>query len=450
MRRTVSDFAFYVTVLVVLTYGSNLFSSPVGQEAGGPIQQAKLVSPSRGWALAGGRLLWTDNDGLQWDDITPQLSAGEELDTVYFSDDHHAWTVIRQPSETGTAKLYIGATTDGGTSWTKQSIAEGDTEMLDLYGNSGDISFADSLDGWVILTKQSSSAGSRAGLFYTRDGGNSWSRLPDPPINGSIRFISPQTGWLCGGVLGHELYVTHDGGRTWQRRILAPPSEVQKAYRIAYYPPVFQDGNHGVIAATFDIPKTMFGAHEISFLIASYETSDGGDTWTLHNVEKRAHSTTITTFDSTVFDVFATGSFVVVGNRNSRHVGTLPAGLSPQHFDIEQADFIDPENGWVLLSRDRGCHKPGCVSISALVGTEDGGKTMTLLLRNALVSPSSHVESGSPIFTPAVTPGPGRMRNSALWRVGWSLRTARSTRLADADWLRTDTRRTLQDWRILS
>lgn len=405
--RTVSAFAFYIPVLVVLTSGSSSFSSPAGQEADGPIQKAKLVSPSHGWALAGGRLLWTDNNGLQWNDIIPQLSAGEEIDAVYFSDNHHAWTVIRQPSETGTAKLYVGTTSNGGSSWTKQPIAEGDTEMLDLYGNSGDISFADSLTGWTLLAKISSSAASRAGLFFTRDGGSSWSRLPDPPINGSIRFISPQTGWLCGGVLGNELYVTRDGGRTWQRRMLEPPSEVQKAYRTTYYTPVFHDPNHGFAAATFDIPKTMFGGHEISFLIASYETSDGGDTWTLQSVQKRSHRTTVAIFDSTVFDALDADNAIVVGNQTARRVGALPAGLSPQHFDIEDADFIDPENGWVLLSHDRGCHKPGCINVSALIGTEDGGKTLTLLLRNTRVNPSSQAEFGSPVFTPSVTPGPG-------------------------------------------
>lgn len=140
-----------------------------------------MVSPSHGWALAGGRLLWTYNDGLQWNDITPELGPAESLDVVLFSDDSHAWTVIRQASETGTPKLYIGVTSDGGTSWTNQPIAVGDIAMLQLYGNSGDISFAGSLDGWVILTKQSSSAASRAGLFSTHDG-NSWLRLPDPHV----------------------------------------------------------------------------------------------------------------------------------------------------------------------------------------------------------------------------------------------------------------------------
>lgn len=149
----------------------------------------------------------------------------------------------------------------------------------------------------------------------------------------------------------------------------------------------------------------MFGTHEISFLIATYQTSNGGDTWTLQNVEKRAHSAAITTFDSAVFGVVVSGSFVVIGNQSTRHVSTLPAGLLPQHFDIEQADLVDAENGWVLLSHDRSCHKTGCVSISALIGTEDGGKTMMLLLQNTQIN-RSQGESGSPIFTPAVTPGP--------------------------------------------
>lgn len=68
--RKVFALTFYVSVLVALISGSNSFSSPAAQEAEGPIQKAKLISPSHGWALAGGRLLWTDDSGLEWNDIT--------------------------------------------------------------------------------------------------------------------------------------------------------------------------------------------------------------------------------------------------------------------------------------------------------------------------------------------------------------------------------------------
>ncbi len=79
IRRTASAFTFAVALLLVLSLAPRSFSGPVDPQAIGPIQRAKLISPSHGWALAGGRLLWTENDGVQWNDITPELGAGERI-----------------------------------------------------------------------------------------------------------------------------------------------------------------------------------------------------------------------------------------------------------------------------------------------------------------------------------------------------------------------------------
>ena len=240
-------------------------------------------------------------------------------------------------------------------------------------------SFTDQVHGWVLLTKQSSSAASLAAMFATTDGGATWSRLPDPPINGSIRFTSEQIGWISGGVLGNELYVTRDGGRSWARREMKPPSEAENAWAAHYDVPAFQDLQHGILPVTYSV------GHDPSTVLAVYATADGGDMWDL----KRAEGPTshrygsLTEVDSAVIDAFHAGASIVIGNNFRRHAARLPPELSTlTELQIEKMNFIDPQNGWLLASRNKGCVAPGCTSVTALLGTKDGGRTLSLLLEN--------------------------------------------------------------------
>lgn len=212
-----------------------------------------------------------------WSDITPPLKSEKSIDTVFFRDTAHGWVMLHRTAYP--PAIYIGKTEDGGASWSLEPFAGGDQEMINSYGNIAAFSFVDEAHGWVLLTKQSSSAASLAAIFVTADGGATWSRLPDPPINGSMRFTSDQVGWISGGVLGNELYVTRDGGHVWLRRELKPPAQAQNAWAAYYGLPAFQDPRHGILAATYSV------GHELSAVLALYTTSDGGDTWQLKNAE---------------------------------------------------------------------------------------------------------------------------------------------------------------------
>jgi photosystem II stability/assembly factor-like uncharacterized protein len=340
-----------------------------------PIRAAHLVSRSHGCALVDDHLLWTENEGMSWTDITPPLNSEKSIDAVFFRDLKHAWVMLHRTAYP--PAIYIGKSEDSGRSWSIEAFADDDPEMINSYGNLAAFSFADETHGWVLLTKQSSSAASLAGMFATGDGGNTWSRLPDPPINGSIRFTSEQVGWITGGVLGNELYVSKDGGRSWIRREVKPPAQAESAWATHYALPTFHDAKHGILPVTYSVGP------DLSSVLAVYATADGGDTWELKNAEGPSpqRSGSFTDVDSTVIDAFYAGGSIIIGKNFHRRGARLPAELPAEPgLQVEQMNFVDLQNGWLLASRNRGCMRPGCTEVTALLGTVDGGKTVSLLL----------------------------------------------------------------------
>ncbi|MCL4560758.1 MAG: DUF1906 domain-containing protein, partial [Chloroflexi bacterium] len=61
------------------------------------MQDVQLVAPRIGWALAGGRLQWTDDDGAAWKDITP-VDAPGALMGAFFANAQHGWLAAQSSS----------------------------------------------------------------------------------------------------------------------------------------------------------------------------------------------------------------------------------------------------------------------------------------------------------------------------------------------------------------
>ncbi len=349
-----------------------------------PIQEAHLVSPSHGWVLAGAHLLWTGDNGAQWVDITPPPS-NKSIEGVFFLDINHAWTVLHQADQYA-GPIYIGITTNGGNAWSLERLPI-DQGVLEGYAYKAGISFTDEAHGWLLLTRSSSSAASRAFLFQTSDGGHDWMQLPDPPVNGSMRFLSPQTGWLCGGVQGDELYVTRNAGQTWSSRTFLTPPQAENSIHKTCFLPSFEDSQHGIVPIVYDVPQSGEPTSPLLQVTAIYTTSTGGDIWKLKAAEgpRAATAGSVTSFDSTVIHGFYAGNSIVIGTNFQRHAAPLPAGV-PEQVYIRDLNFTDSQNGWMLGAYNESCMKPGCTSVTALFGTQDGGKTVNLLLQNTHVN----------------------------------------------------------------
>jgi hypothetical protein len=213
-HHPIHTFRWLVLITILFAFRASL----AGEET--RIQSFHQLTPSRGWALVNHHLLATDSAGTRWTDITPPAVEGS-IDGIFFVNRAMGWAVISRSGESPR----LAATTDGGARWTITSLAvmNGTIDFIN-YGGMATISFADATHGWILLRSVSSINFSRGVLLGTTNGGETWSRLPNPPIADGLVFVNHQLGWLSGGPDGNQSFVTGDGGTTWTATRVAPPA----------------------------------------------------------------------------------------------------------------------------------------------------------------------------------------------------------------------------------
>ncbi len=146
-----------------------------------------FVDGDYGWATTGGdgKLLHTENGGSSW--VIQKCPTLNRLESVSFIDKNRGWAV----GDAGT----IFFTEDGGNNWESQVKVTSDWPHA--------VYFSDSLNGWAT--------GSCISL-HTMDGGKSWDFINNMEGN-DIFFIDDQTGWIVHA--GEGIYYTNNGGKTW-------------------------------------------------------------------------------------------------------------------------------------------------------------------------------------------------------------------------------------------
>lgn len=178
-------------------------------EQGSRLRDVGLVSPTQGWALVDERLLWTDDGGASWRDVTPaQLETAHLLDAL-FPDENQGWVAGLVGEE-----LVVVRTQDGGRSWRASRLPgeRGEGEAIPLQAH---LEAVDARTVFLALKLPSGSSFSRGQLYASADGGASWERR-NLPLGEAVAFVDPLNGWTAGGARGDERYRTNDGGYTWQ------------------------------------------------------------------------------------------------------------------------------------------------------------------------------------------------------------------------------------------
>jgi photosystem II stability/assembly factor-like uncharacterized protein len=291
MRCSTRTLCRFVTLLVSFQFGTLLQANAQQSDLGkgkrfeGPalpvmradgVVRMKLVSPGVGWALAGGHLLWTNNDGVLWNDITPKASSTLTFSDVFFLDSLHGWLVAVSTSDgSRPATMQILRTDDGGSTWKSFDLDPFSYPSLSkVVVAPASLSFTDSQHGWFLWKVQTSSAFSAGKLLVTDDGGGTWKELPDPPSGNRARFHSKWDGWMTGGATESELWATHDGGITWEQKSIPAPSNCMHC-RPVYDIPSHRDSENAVLSVTFIDDS----AHQERHLHNTYATRDGGSHW---------------------------------------------------------------------------------------------------------------------------------------------------------------------------
>ncbi len=279
------------------TQGNRLHSAKV---TGGlnTLFSLHMIDARTGWSLSEQAVLRTTDGGSHWQNVSPphtNAATTQILHTadggqtwhratiqaafprqISFIDSQHGWLLVSWQQPGGAAEtISVLRTADAGKTWiiTSNALAASTDGpppgQLPYGGQKSGIRFLNASTGWVTGTV---SAPNLAWLYVTYNGGSTWHQQPLPMPSGiasaqlsilSPTFFSATDGILpitfvntaTDGIIAIAIYLTHDGGSTWQSTTPLPG-----AFSIVD----FADSQHG-------------WATDGSIL---YRTSDGGQHWT--------------------------------------------------------------------------------------------------------------------------------------------------------------------------
>lgn len=279
------------------------------------------LSETAGWLLADSAIYRTRNAGQSWESLAPER-GGASLGGAFFLDEAHGWLLAVSQSEAGDPVYTLLRTRDGGDTWARTPLALFAPGAPEAFAEGVHLFFLDAQTGWLVV-KQAGSANFSVGvLFHTSDGGETWTRRT-APFGEPVRFITPEIGWMAGGVTGAELYRTTDGGASWQPARL----DLEGAARVRLQPPLFDSPQSGAL------PVLLWD--ESGARLKWLMTADAGETW--------------------------------------QQAQTFPLPPGPQHLEWRTAQL-----GWALSVQGR-CDPDTCATTARLLRTTDGGATWTPL-----------------------------------------------------------------------
>jgi photosystem II stability/assembly factor-like uncharacterized protein len=203
-----------VTSLLGTSVPASNISSSVPVAINGPrVQAAGLLSSTQGWALVDGRLLWTEDGGAGWRDISPAAFDSYRVLGVSFRSPGEGWMAVQPLSGSQPSALQILRTQDG-VDWKTEPFPPVTAE------EAGSIAAAyfdlrEGRSAALVLKLQSGSSFSLGRFFVTGDGGQTWEERTIP-LGEPVKFLDELHGWTAGGPTGKALYRTDDGGLTWK------------------------------------------------------------------------------------------------------------------------------------------------------------------------------------------------------------------------------------------
>ncbi|OLN28952.1 WD40/YVTN/BNR-like repeat-containing protein [Desulfosporosinus metallidurans] len=355
------------------------------------LSSIRMVTETTGWALGNGRILRTIDGGNQWEDITPpEKLANPRGTTLAFLDANTVWVATSTEDGSKGSKIIVFRTNNGGQSWQSAPVSV-ENNGAERFPRS--LNFIDSERGWLMIEPDHGMNSSPGQLFATTDSGATWSKISITdgsqnalPFGGTIRFRNSATGWVVGAntsTTRNKLYMTRDGGLTWQQQKLVLPNGFSGGEIDVVSPPVFlsTDSKEGILMTTF-VPESH---KTIEYATIFYVTQDGGLTWQSRKPVK-PESLTIDFINANDWwhwrsEHRDTGSTAPVNGKlyHTSNGGKTWSETNPDKTlqellqkgqNIMELDFADCKIGWVLVrSKDS--------SPNTLLKTTDGGNTWT-------------------------------------------------------------------------
>ncbi|MCW3072907.1 MAG: hypothetical protein JWO44_2797 [Bacteroidetes bacterium] len=269
----------------------------------------------------------------QWSS-TPSPVAAYRHDDVFFLNPDLGWAVNYSNGNDG----YVIRTTNGGASWQKQVDSSG--------AKFRDISFLDSLTGFIGTLQTGYNPGDTIIMYKTTDGGTTWSGvpgLPGPRPGGicGMFAVNDTTLYACGRYYGPAgFYKTTDKGTTWSYKS-------------------FSGLAGGIVDLHFFNKDTgiAVGGTSASYLTGKGRilgTTDGGLTWNI--VHTSAHTKELCwkiSFPSRNIGYISMESFR--GSGPQYFLKTTDGGLTWTDmpfipggtYDAEGIGFMNDSTGWI-------------------------------------------------------------------------------------------------------
>lgn len=337
-----------------------------------------LVAPDTGFTIRDDRLIWSEDGGITWQDITPapiQNSSETKyrlLTAGFF--DRSTGLAILERTQDGAIFAYM-IEEDGRTGEMTPLLVP--VPGTDIPAQGANLNYVDANTAYVSIKLQSGSAFSLGRLFATEDGGRTWQERT-LPAGEAVAFLDTLRGWTTGrSPSGPLLYRTIDGGRSWEAQSL-PLSSPEMDIGL---PRFLQDG-HGLL-------PVVQPAQGDTRLILLY-TLDKGDTWEVLNTFILPGEMTGDEVDSfsaispTHWWITFNGKLISPGMESQLSALDLPAG-------VITLDFSDEQQGWALVqvgncqgekvplgSAGRPMTEPLiCQQFTRLISTMDGGLNWT-------------------------------------------------------------------------
>ncbi len=389
-------------------------NQPITLPLAGALTRVQMIDANTGWAiswdLAGTgayHILKTTDGGSHWQTMLqclPTQPSGMGFGEGCSTDFHSASVAtVVQPeydSQAQISSLRIFHTSDGGQTWQSSVIMARNRETPPV--------FVDALHGWVFATDHfsgpdpaSAYIGGQIALYRTSDGGQTWQRVASgpstpqiatttddsygiPPLAASARlqFVTPSTGWLI-GTSSHPdhsgyswLYVTHDGGVSWQQVPLSFPTEA-----LAIWPPTFFTEQDGLFPVLTSGPAPQYDRGTLI-----YSTRDGGQTWTSTAVPFDVTSAVFIDMEHAI-SVDPASKLLYSTSDGWKHWTQTP--IQTTFTRLYGFTFVSPTLGWALTdNRKRTLPQPGGGvqkgDVSTLLQTTDGGRTWQEIARSVV------------------------------------------------------------------
>ncbi|HTI14731.1 MAG TPA: hypothetical protein VL461_09210 [Dictyobacter sp.] len=322
----------------------------------------RMVTRTQGWALTNSAILKTFDGGRTWMNVTPKGAVIGFRPVAEFLNMHQVWVGSYDVAHKCGVVL---STTDGGVHWRSVVIRGITTYGYGVYS----IQFVDAHHGTITFGAHEGMDKSSFDLFSTADGGRSWHKVFSADAKNGVyagnktgySFKDTKAGWIGADIPGLQplLYVTWNGGRTWQAQRLPLPEGSQAMAQAVTAAPAFF-GQTGILPAHFYDGSVQ---HEVI-----YTTHNGGHSWRVSSINNFTSNSvyaldpyhlyaTDTTYQRSLATAFYASND---GGRRWSRLARLPQSVG-------SLSFVNTRYGWGIRQLD--------AEHALLERTTDGGHT---------------------------------------------------------------------------